>query len=196
MCKKTNEPSPGFTMVEMVVILGIITLLSAAVLFSFSGLNEGGALNRAIRELALDLREAQNLSLSVRQIQIGSPAVSQIPDAVGIRFVRNSISYFKFSDLAPRDQTYTGASEKVVDSTRSFERNIKINDLTVFSGACPAGCSSEIVNVIFFSPEAAVTITNDYGTIIGDRLDIKISAPNVGQTKTLTLRSSGQITIK
>ena len=36
----------GFTMIEVVVMVAIVTAISSVVLFSFAGLNESGALNR------------------------------------------------------------------------------------------------------------------------------------------------------
>src|SRR3989344_616379 len=73
--------SAGFTLTEIVVITSIITTVSATVLVSFGGLNDGVALNRAAREFALALRQAQSTALGVTAA--GSSAV--IPPYAGVR---------------------------------------------------------------------------------------------------------------
>lgn len=188
--------SNGFTMIEIVVILAIITALSVVVLFSFTGFNEGAAINRSVRELSLTLRRAQNMSLSVTQITIGIPAIPRIPPAVGIMLVKNQSSYFLFADLEPRDNKYTDSSEKI-GNDEIMERNIKISSITDDKGT-----EYNSINIIFVAPEAVVLLSNDIGTDLTkaippiNTINIKLATPSGQLNKTISVRTSGQINIK
>lgn len=179
-------------MVEVVVMVGIITAISGMVLFSFTGLNEGGALNRSASELALNLRKAQNYSLAVSQLAVGSPPVAVLPPAVGLELTLNRSSYLLFADLdtpAVRDFKYSGVNEKI-GGDEVFLKNVKVSSLDT-----PAGQQAKI-NIFFTAPEAFMVITQGDGINVGNKVDIKLESPTTGQTKTITVRTSGQITIK
>ena len=180
-------------MVEMVVILAIITAVSAVVLFSFTGLNEGTSLNRSVRELALAARQAQNMSLAVTQLEIGSPPAPQIPPAVGIRLsTEDPERYFLFADLAPVDNRYTGIEEKIENTEKTLERRIKINRITDDDDD-----DYSAVHIIFVAPEATVVISDEDGEIIsGEKIDIELISPSGNLIKTLTVWLSGQISVK
>lgn len=180
-------------MVEMVVILAIVTAVSAVVLFSFTGLSEGTALSRSARELALAIRQAQNMSLAVTQINVGSPPTAQIPPAVGIRLnTAEPTIYFLFADLPIVDNRYSGDSEKILGTQITFERRVKINRIVDEAGAPKA-----LAHIIFAAPEASVFITDANGSsTLGEKVDIELTAPSGNLKKTITIRSSGQISIK
>lgn len=195
--KGTARPfrGEGFTMVEVVVVLSIITIISTVVLVSFTGLNESGVINRSGRELALGVRRAQNMSLAVTQISVGSPPTNQIPPAVGVRFSTlssESNSFFLFADLDPRDNKYTDASEKIIDSTVTFERAVKINKISSKSGQ-----QYSIAHIIFTAPEATAALTDqDGGVIPGGEINVELISPSGNFKKTVSVRESGQIVIK
>lgn len=180
-------------MVEVVVMLGIITVISGMVLVNFSGLNEGGSLNRSARELALNIRRAQNTSLAVAEIIAGDPPVKTISPAVGLELSRNQSSYFLFADLdspTPRDNRYSGTYEKIgVDEV--FQKNVVISSLTT-----PTGGTYAKVNLVFNAPEASLVITDSSGLSIGNAVVITLKTPATGHTKAVTVRTSGQISIQ
>lgn len=192
----------GFTMVEVVVMLSIITLLSGVVLFSFTGLNEGGALTRASRELALGIRRAQNQALAVRKLALETPT-TKIPRAVGVRLQQNQTYFFLFGDINPNnnpainDENFKyDLGEKIIDSTVTFDRNIKIDSVTCTLGTTSSSCSP--VNILFSNPFGNVSITDDSspkGLIIADRIEIRLKAPS-GGTKTVTVLKSGQVSVQ
>lgn len=183
-------------MIEIVVMLAIITALSVIVLFNFTGFNEGAALNRSIRELALALRRAQNMSLSVTQITIGIPPIPRIPPAVGILLVKNQSSYFLFADLEPRDNKYTDNSEKI-GNDEIMERNIKISSMTDDNGT-----EYNNIHIIFVAPEAVVILSDNNGIDLTkavppiNTINIKLTTPSGKLNKTINVRTSGQINIK
>lgn len=186
----------GFTLVEIVVAIAMMTIVSGIVLINFSGFNTATSLTRSSRELALAIRRAQNLALAVRAFSVGDPPSFQIPPAVGIRLTRNQNTYTTFGDLAhpTRDFIYTNETERI-GPDGSFPGNIIVKSLKGHS----AGFITDYVTVhiIFASPEADVAFTDAGGSSssIGDQLDIELAASD-GQTKTITVRTSGQISIR
>ena len=180
-------------MVEMVVMLSIVTAISSVVLFSFTGLNEGAALNRSVRELTLAIRQAQNMSLAVTQLEVGSPPTPQIPSAVGVYISTNMADrFFLFADLPTVDFKYSGSSEKIPGTEKVMERRVIINRIIDESGN-----SRPTVHILFTAPEANLTLTNDAGaSISSDKIDIELITPSGNLKRIITVRVSGQISIK
>lgn len=192
----------GFSITEAVIIMAIITTISAVVLINFGGLNQGVALNRAAREMASNFRRAQNMALAVSYVNVGGSI--QVPPAVGINFrsapAPGLASYRMFADLdpngalpPPRNNYFNELpppSEKIGNDIL-FERGIRIQDIAVF----PGGSTPPEVNILFIAPEAVVTITNNGGAPIGEWVEITLVSPN-GQTKKVVVRNSGQIGVR
>jgi len=181
----------GFTMIETVVVVAIITAISAQVLFGFTGFNEGAALNRSRRELALAIRRAQNMSLAVTQIMVGDPPTALVPIAMGLRLaIADPSASFLFADLTPRDNKYTGIGEKVLASDVRFERNVKINRILDESGIL-----YPVVHILFSSPEAYLTFTDaNGGALVANLITIELLTPS-GQIKRVVVRANGQISM-
>lgn len=193
----------GFTMAELVIILSIMTVISSIVLFSFTGLSERGSLNRSVRELALALRSAQGMALSVTQIGVGSPPVNRIPPAVGIKFIRGANSYRVFADLNARDFKYTGNNENIGEP-RIMEKSVRVNNLTYYNALGQAQ-SAPSAHIIFSAPEASMDITDGSGLILGtgEQLEIELTPSaavscqvTLNPCKKIIVRASGQINIK
>lgn len=209
----------GYTMVEIVVMLSILTAVSSIVLFSFGGLNEGASLNRSARELALAIRKAQNMSISVTQVPITMPDEPQVPLAVGIKFsTANPLGHFLFGELFlctgstdPQDPSCPGGSfvldyrysyvtegsiiltdEKIKNSDGFFDRSVRISRL-IGEG----NIEYPVIHIIFAAPEANMVITDANGTPIpGEEIKIELIAPATGKTRSVTIRTTGQISIK
>ena len=184
-----KENRNGFTLIEAVVMLGVITAISSVVLVSFTGLSEGGALNRSARDLALSLRQAQNMALAITQVS--TSLGPKIPPATGIKLVQNSTSYFTFADLN-LDNKYTGENEDAkIGSDQNFVRGIKVKSLTDDTGN-----ARSIAYIIFAAPEAAVALSDVNGTKVGNQLTIELTSGSGNTTKKIIIGTSGQISIK
>lgn len=189
-----GENRYGFTLVEIVVILGIVTAISALVLFGFGGFNEGVSLHRATRKLALDIRRAQNMAIATAQVSVGDPNPAlRIPPAVGVRLDRGEpLLYFLFVDLRPLDFRYGGGGEKISNSNTAFDRGVRIRRLINTDETEYAA-----VHIIFTSPESDIHITDNNGnTIPGDLISVELASASGTTKKTVTIRTSGQISIK
>ena len=192
-----HRKAAGFTMVEVVVMMSIITIISGIVLVSFTGLHEGAALNRSARELALAIRRAQNMSLAVTQIE--TLVGPRIPPAIGIRFEQGAGGYFVFGDFN-RDNRYGGElaeDERDVRITGDavFEGNVKIRSVAYYD-AFNNRQQVQVLYVIFAAPEAAVTLADADGISLGDLAEIELVTASGQLTKRIVARTSGQVSIR
>jgi type II secretory pathway pseudopilin PulG len=197
-----NQNNRGFSITEMLVIIALITVISGVVLINFRGLNEGVALNRAAREMALNFRRAQNMALAVTYVNFGGSRL--VPGATGLRFqtcppATACLKYWLFGDLGnPRNDLYNSVPppDEKIGNDITLEHRIKISDITVYNGTVAVAIPAGIVHVLFLAPEAVVRITRNNGTILGDRIDITLQTLN-GQTRKVVVRgTSGQISVR
>lgn len=175
----------GFTLMEAVIVMGIMTMLSVITLISFTGVNDAVALRKERFQVALALREAQNMALAVRLITGGVTA-----PAYGIRFSTNSSTYFLFADKNippnPPNGIFDGADVKI-GSDRIMEKGIKV------SAFAP---STAIAHITFASPEADVRIADGSGNPLGETIEITLSNRSGNLTSKIKIRTSGQVTLR
>lgn len=115
--------SKGFTIIELLVITGLIGLMSAVLLPSFRTGDQELALSRSASKLSQDLRRVQEMALSAKETASG-----EIPPGYGIYFEPGTYpnQYFLFADL-DGDEAYTAGE---IIETVTLERKIKISDLS------------------------------------------------------------------
>lgn len=179
-------------MVEVVVMLMIITAVSATVLVGFGSTREGAALNRSARELALAIRRAQNMSLAVTQVD--TLAGPKVPPAVGVRLAQGGETYFLFADLAD-NKKYDADDVKIAGADNlAFERGVKIKSLTYLEVSSRRTAAA--AQVVFAAPEAAMYIADANGDTLGEVIEIELAGPSGRLIKTVTVRTSGQVSIK
>lgn len=65
--KKNKKILAGYTLIELLIVIVIIGLLSSAMLIGFSGSNDANEVEKASREVASAMREAQNYALAGSQ---------------------------------------------------------------------------------------------------------------------------------
>ena len=181
-----DKKNHGFTLLEMIISIAIIVLLSVQVL-SFSGLKEGTSLTRAAQELGFAVRRAQSMALAVNALRIGGTV--QIPPSVAIRLSSSAGSnknYFFFSDL-DRNGSYS-ANERI-EPDLILPGSIFIQAITLSDGT-----PVSIAHIIFTTPEATMTLTNDRGNTVGMQINVVLQGTS-GATRTNEIRTSGQVTI-
>lgn len=178
----------GFTMVEVVVMTAIIVVISAMVLGGFTGFNERAALSRSAKELALSLREAQNMALAVKRVRVGTGF--RVPRAFGVLISTGTPGrYFLFADV-DGDQQFNQSVDAKIGQDIIFNRNIAITSLKDQNGV-----SHNTVHVVFFSPEATPVLSKENGASIGETLTVTLATPSGNLIRRITIRTSGQITI-
>ncbi|MFY9462276.1 MAG: type II secretion system protein [Candidatus Sungiibacteriota bacterium] len=182
----------GFTMVEVVIMLGIIIIVSAIVLVSFPSVSANINLQKSVQQLALRFRQAQSQALAVRQVQ--GPFGPVVPPAVGVYIsTADPTHYIVFADIcpsAPNNNKIYDAGCDIIIETMSLERGVRIIELVD-----EAAQNQSAVSVVFTVPEASATVYNASGSI-GESILVKLRTDSGNLTKAVRARTSGQVAIE
>ena len=162
----------SFTLVELLVAVGIIILLTALVLPDYRAGERQFALQRSASKLAQDLRRAEEMAMSAKE---PPTAPDTFKGAYGINFQTNSSNYILFADL-DNDQIYDSGEEI---ETLPLEKKVKISNL---SPASP-------LTISFTPPDPTVNINPS------DSL-VTITLSNNGQTKIIKVNKAGLIYVE
>lgn len=158
--------SKGFTIIELLVVMFIMSLISGAVLASYFTGEKQYALTRAVQQIAVDLRRVQNLALS------GATQGVTIPQGYGL-YTSSASQYILFYNTGS-SKTRGGGSTDL--ETISLSGSVSLS---------PSGQN------IYFTPPESLTWIN--GANSGSQV-FTISSGNY--TKTVTVYASGRIEIQ
>lgn len=135
----------GFTLVELIVVTGIILLFSAIVFPNFNFGEKNLALERSASKLVQDLSRAREMAMS--------------GEAYGIKFEINSSSYVLFVDL----------NNNQIETIETFvlEKGIKISNLSPASPLIITFTPPDpTIKINPAASSAAITLANDNQTKI------------------------------
>ncbi len=142
--------SKSFTLIELIVVIGIISVFTALVLPNYRLGDKTLALQRSSHKLARDLRGAQEMAMSVKEIN------GSTPYGFGVHFDSDSAdSYILFADL--NDNHHWDALDQDLETVQ-IESGIEISSLS------PA---SEF-SVLFSPPDPTVWINDSFSGVIAE----------------------------
>jgi len=184
----------GFSLVELVVVAGIITLLSMALITKQNKFDSTILLRGLAYEVALSIRQAQIYGLSIKESAQGS---GNFGVGYGIHFSSaNQTSYILFADVNG-NAVYDGESESVEVFTVRRGYRIASACATLSSGAerCAPG---ELVSlsVAFKRPDPDSLIRSDIAGETYGSARIVILAPDGTSSRTVSVESTGQIAVE
>lgn len=191
----------GFSLIELVIVLGIFGLLSTTVLSNYSLTNTKTSLDNLAHQIALSIRQAQVYGLSVSESSVGS---SVFP-GYGVYFSTTINNAFKFFADTDNNKQYNGIScgvvgtecvENIIIKSGDFVRMICANSKTT-SPNCTTLLDS--VNIVFVrpNPDAYVFGIPSGGGPITQYSDAEIIIESPGGfQKTLVVWSTGHIAIE
>lgn len=182
--------SRGFTIIELLVVIGIITILPVIILSNFPDVKLQFALNRSVYAFAQDARKAQEMALASAEYK-DSFGLLQSVAGYGIFIDTSRLGekkYIIYGDALPKNGQYDSLDHifKTVDISLSEEGVIIKGVRNVFGNRA---------SINFASPNANVSIT---------QLDRHARAIEVifaletdpSKTKNVIINMSGLIEIK
>lgn len=192
-----SEASAGFTLVELLVSLGIFAVVTALVLMKHQSFSGGILLTNLAYETALTIRRAQSFGINVK----GQGASFDI--WYGVRFDKRYPTEFLLFTDSNKNATYdgTGACDGIVVD-ECFEkvlikRNMSFKQLCI-AGPSAEDCNRNIIDIIFKRPDPEARIydrgVGSSGTAYGS-VKIVLKALD-GRSKNVVVRKTGQISVE
>jgi len=173
---KKNNLS-GFTLVETITVVAIISVLSVIMLANYNSSQKYQTLQRAVHQLAGDVRRAQNMAMaSTKQGLV-------VPCGYGIYIhkVQSSVSYILFADNNDNKKRDAGIDIDV--ETINFSSGIEIADISL-----PGP-----INIFFEPPDPTTYINGD--SSIDKEITITLIFQGTTYSKEVIVKNSGQIEI-
>ncbi len=163
----------GFTIIELLVTIFIITLLSSLVFSNYHSGQRKYAFAQSVQQLVSDLRQAQNMAMSGVDISDYH--------GYGIHAEDNDNLYILFAD-EDGDSVYKSQNDTII-KTINLPNLIKINSVSPSSN----------LDIFFKSPNPDTYINNNPG--IGQTGTIVLEIENTSVNKTIFVTTAGLIQI-
>ena len=181
----------GFTLVELVVVMGILVAISAIVLVNYNRFGSQTLLRNLAYDIALSVREAQVYGISARSFQGSNFAAGH-----GVFFDLNDGDdfFFLYTDVNG-DNFFSSASSEWVE-TYTIGRGYRVDRLCVPSRESE-NCSITTLDMLFKRPEpdAIIRASSGAGFAIYDRVRIVVTSPQEERLSVL-VETTGQVSVQ
>ncbi len=202
---RVRNSRAGFTLIELVVTMGIMALITGVTLANHSKFGGQVMLRNLAYELALVVREAQTYGVSVRKIDRAS--ITDFESGYGIHFnANNKLQYVMFADTHKESGTIIRGQDGMRNTTLEdvntyiIGRGYKINKLCAGSASSPTcmdvcdSCSGTL-DILFKRPEPDAAIRlNGVENVLYERAEIELISPR-DDTMRVLIEVSGQISV-
>lgn len=212
MIKKNTEKkySNGFTLMEMIVSIGIMLAIISITFYNQSKYSNGVALKNAANEMSLAIRQAQVYGISVKEFTPGS---NDFTPAYGISL--NTLtggwgnSYILFADRPTYDSIYngtsacaTGGSSECLDKI-ALPANITVTNLCAVQASGNQICNpTGRIDITFLRPstDARFVLYNGAGNLFSPAnmvgVKITLTSSTSGQSRSVMVYTTGQISVQ
>jgi len=195
MCFKHKN---GFTLVELMVTVSIVSLLMATILFNYSTFTDNLALSSAEQEVSVAIRQAQTYGINVRESSVSSGVFDY---GYGVYFdPTDNGNYYLFVD-SNGDKKYTPGNGCGSGSTECVSKFTLRNNVKISNVCDPTTCyNTKTLNITFLRPipDANVYLFNSDGTIYSGPITTgKIELTSAkGKVARVTIENTGQIVVQ
>ncbi|MEO5646487.1 MAG: type II secretion system protein [Candidatus Paceibacterota bacterium] len=214
----------GFTLIEMLVVVGIFAVVATTLLFNYSSFSTSVGVRNLSEQIGISIRKAQSYATSVRSISGSGGLMSDTFPAYGIAFSEGypsqnlydptDSSFTLFTDVSPQNNTITnnifdnngscgapGQDQECVENF-SITNGNKIVSLCTDSpsaGTCFTAEHPGKVNIVFHrpNPDAIICIVDQSGNCSSQLSSyVKITVQSLkGINRIITIWSTGQISV-
>ena len=182
----------GFTLIELIVVVGILAVISGITLTSYSKFGGQILLRNLAYDVALSVRQAQVYGISARSF-FGS----QFTSGHGVYFnlLEGNNQFFLYADVDGNNFFTNIATEWI--ETYAIGRGYTIDRLCVPSGMASEDCTAAKLDILFKRPEPDAIIRASFGSAFNqyDRARIVVRSPQ-GNRLSIFVETTGQISVQ
>ena len=162
---KKKPPKTGFTFIELLVVVAIITIISGMIVVNFRKGETGGRLQRSAQQIVQNIRKIQNMALSSVEYQ------GEVPEGgYGARFREADVdSYILFADTTDIG-TYNSGEE--MGLILNLEKGIQIDSLFTFKSDATT-IQRSVIHLFFTPPDPIITFAPGGAQVVGVIIRIK-----------------------
>jgi prepilin-type N-terminal cleavage/methylation domain-containing protein len=201
---KNRAVITGFTLVELIVVVGIITVISAVVFQNGNKFNDSIALQAVAQDVSLAARQAQEYGVSVKD----ATGTGSFTSGYGVAFsIANPTYVIVYADANAND-IYDSNGDTACDGTNECTDKLLLRNGVVISSICGINTTNNVIcsrtyqtiQATFLRPSlnADIVITNGSGQIqpgSWQAAQIILKSPG-GSTKTVLISSTGVISVQ
>jgi len=185
----SKKQKSGYTLVELIVVLFIISLILSIFLVDYKKGGRELSLQRAVQKLAQDIRKAQEYALASKEI--GPSGSEMVPEGgYGIHLEESETNSYIFFADCDNNQSYTPGNSVCGFSPNNFPEKIK--EIKLESGVEIKNISPlSNLDITFVPPDPTIHISG------GDTAVITITlTSDPTKTKTIIINKAGLIEIQ
>lgn len=208
----------GFTLIEMVVVLGIFMIITAIIFYNYSDFKTGVSLDNLSQDIALTIRRAQSYATSVK----GTNVLGAEFPGYGVHFATTSgniydgdpKSFILFADLAgpvgtagslTYEQSTNRCGYDVLATLNECLEKVSINTNDYISDICGYDSTNTYcggtLDLVFTrpDPDAAICYIKPGLTTCEPNIfsaSVKISSTGSSNFKNIVIWNTGQISIQ
>ena len=197
---KTNKYRPqtdkGFSMIELVVTVGILIVITTVVLVNHRAFGGNVLLGALAYDVGLSIRQAQVFGLSVRECGVGT---GEFNIGYGVHFDKNDMTSYRI--FADRDKSKTfDAGNDGTEEVCNIGRGFSIVRICATPGSFNELCSDtdniSTLDITFIrpDPDALIRINGDANSVY-QRARIVVQSPQGDKEREVIVESTGQISI-
>ena len=183
------EKEKGFTIIELVVSIGIFALMTILLLAKYGNFNQGILLTNLAYDVALTIRNAQSYGLNVKSAVRDDDSFLY---PYGVHFLSGANDFVFFADTNS-DGSFLITTDMVLSKT-TIQRGSKISSLCVGSSDCMIQVNS--LDISFKRPDPnAIIIADGSNASIYKYAEISLESSD-GTIRKVIVRSTGQISVE
>ncbi|MFH0819996.1 MAG: hypothetical protein V1892_03115 [bacterium] len=188
----------GFTIIDLLVSMAIMTLLTLTSIISFRQAERNQNLNNAAEILASQIRELENMAITGKEAQAG-----QVPaGGYGIHFEKTveNIFYFFFADMdrdllyktsIPADLVpYFSTSDREIELKKKYSPHPDIIISEININGLPVNWGETLsLDIVFKTPNAKVYVNGEtkINFVLINYVSIALKHTKIDKTKTIKI---------